>query len=138
MWATDLQSSPGLLIKNTLPQPSPRLNLRGNICNILNINTEAISEKYLGLLTLVGATKVIAFLHLLEMILQRLMGWKDKLLSIVGILLKTVAQSILVLTMSVFKLPKGVCKSINDAMARFWWGDYSNGRKIYSFSWWKL
>ena len=46
-------------------------------------------------------------------------GGKEKTLSAQGkdILLKSVVQSIPSYAMSVFKLPKGICKSISDEMA---------------------
>jgi hypothetical protein len=31
--------------------------------------------------------------------------------------------------MGVFKLPKSLCKEINDAMAYFWWGDSEDEKK---------
>jgi hypothetical protein len=40
--------------------------------------------------------------------------------------------------MSVFKIPKQVCKDINDAMASFWWGDTEEQRKMHWFAWWKM
>ena len=54
------------------------------------------------------------------------------------ILLKAVAQSIPVFAMSVFCLPKGVCKDIMDVIAQYWWGDDEENKKMHWFSWWKL
>jgi hypothetical protein len=80
----------------------------------LHITTEAISDKYLGLLALVGVDRSDNFIHLIERIIQRINGWKEKQLSIGGkeILLKAIAQAIPVYTMSVFLIPKGVCKKV--------------------------
>jgi hypothetical protein len=39
------------------------------------------------------------------------------------ILLEAIIQSIPVFAMGGFKLPKSLCKEINDAIAAFWWGD---------------
>jgi hypothetical protein len=73
--------------------------MRAEMCETLHINTEAISDKYLGLPALVGANKSECFLHFVERIIQRINGWKEKMLSIGGkeILLKAVAQAIPVL-----------------------------------------
>lgn len=49
-----------------------------------------------------------------------------------------VAQSIPVFAMSVFKLPKGVCKDITDVIAKFWWGDDENTKRMHRWAWWKL
>lgn len=48
------------------------------------------------------------------------------------------AQSIPVFAMSVFKLPKGVCKDITDVIAKFWWGDDENTKRMHRWAWWKL
>lgn len=40
--------------------------------------------------------------------------------------------------MSVFKIPKSVCKDITDAIARFWWGDDENTKRMHWWAWWKL
>ena len=93
---------------------SPKTNalIRAEICEVLHIDTEALSDKYLGLPALVGADRSDCFEHFIERIIQRINGWKEKLLSIGGkeILLKAVAQVIPVYAMSVFLIPKGVCK----------------------------
>jgi hypothetical protein len=105
---------------------SPNTNalLRAEICEVLHIDTEALSDKYLGLPALVGADRSDCFLHFVERIIQRINEWKEKLLSIGGkeILLKSVAQAISVYAMSVFQIPTGVCKRMMDAIASFWWG----------------
>jgi hypothetical protein len=54
------------------------------------------------------------------------------------ILLKAIAQSIPVYAMSVFNLPKKICKEINNAIARYWWGETKQNRKIHWMAWWKM
>jgi hypothetical protein len=73
--------------------------VRSDICEILHIDTEALSDKYLGLPAIIGADRSDCFLHFVERIIQRINGWKEKMLSIGGkeILLKAVAQAIPVL-----------------------------------------
>jgi hypothetical protein len=107
---------------------------------VLHIDTEALSDNYLGLPALVGADRSDCFRHFIERIIQRINGWKEKQLSIKGkeILLKAVAQAIPVYAMFVFQIPEGVCKSMMDAIAKFWWGDDENSNKMHWFSWWKL
>jgi hypothetical protein len=121
---------------------SPNTNalLRSEICETLHIDTEALSDKYLGLPALVGADRSDCFKHFIERIIQRINGWKEKLLSIQGkeILLKAVAQAIPVYAMSIFQIPKGVCKGMMDAISQFWWGDDENDKKMHWFAWWKL
>jgi hypothetical protein len=94
----------------------------------------------LGLPALVGADRSDCFESFIERIIQRINGWKEKILSIGGkeILLKAVAQAIPVYAMSVFQIPKGVCKRMTDAIAQFWWGDDENSNKMHWLAWWKM
>lgn len=89
---------------------------------------------------MVGADRSDCFKHFCEKIKKLLKGWMEKKLSTGGkeILLKAVAQSIPVFAMSVFLLPKGVCKDITDVIAQYWWGDEEENKKMHWFSWWKL
>jgi hypothetical protein len=121
---------------------SPNTNslLRAEICEALHIDTETLSNKYLGLPALVGADRSDCFEHFIERIIQRINGWKEKLLSIGGkeILLKVVAQAMPVYAMSVFQIPKGICKKMMDAISKFWWGDDDNTNKMHWYAWWKI
>ena len=49
-------------------------------------------------------------------------------------MIKAVVQSILVYSMSVFKLPVGLCKDIEAMIQKFWWGN-GDGRKIHWVKW---
>ena len=49
-------------------------------------------------------------------------------------MIKAVVQSILVYSMSVFKLPVGLCKDIEAMIRKFWWGN-GDGRKIHWVKW---
>ena len=50
-------------------------------------------------------------------------------------LLKGVVQAIPTYTMSVFQLPKTLCRDINSMMSKFWWGHKENTNKIAWMSW---
>jgi hypothetical protein len=65
---------------------SPNTNalLRAEICEALHIDTEALSDKYLGLPALVGADRSDCFKHFIERIIERINGWKEKQLSLGG------------------------------------------------------
>jgi hypothetical protein len=116
------------------------VEIRQEVCVELNIMTEAITDKYLGLPPLVGMDKSDCFLHLIDRICARLAGYKEKLLSYGGkeVLLKVVIQAIPAYAMSVFKLPKLVIKGIIDAMAHYWWGDDDEQKHMHWFAWWKM
>lgn len=104
--------------------PNTNVDVRENVCRELDIVTEALSGTYLGLPTMVGIDESDCFHHLVDRVCQRLKGWKENSLSMLGeeILIKSVSQAIPSYAMSVFNLPKGICKSINDEIASFLWG----------------
>jgi hypothetical protein len=101
---------------------------------------ESLTDKYLGLPSLVGIDRSDCFQHLIERICQRINGWNEKLLSIGGkeILLKAIAQAIPAYAMSVFNIPKSICKAICNAIAKFWWGGSRTQRKMHWMAWWKM
>ena len=68
------------------------------------------------------------------------MGWKEKFISKTGreILIKTVAQAIPTYSMSLFKIPKAICDNINSVLAKYWWGQTKDERKIHWINWQKL
>ena len=68
------------------------------------------------------------------------MGWKEKHISKPGreVLIKIVAQAIPTYSMSMFKFPKKICDDINLALAKYWWGQTRNERKIHWINWGKL
>jgi hypothetical protein len=80
---------------------------------------------------------VSTFKGIKDWIWQCINGWKEKFLSHAGkeILLKSVIQAIPTYTMSVFRLPKTLCRDINSMMGRFWWGHKENDRKMSWMSW---
>jgi hypothetical protein len=94
--------------------PCTNTDTRAEVCSALNIMTESITDKYLGLPLLVGVSHSDCFQHLVEKIIKLLIGWKEKNMSFGGkeALLKAVIQVILAYAMSVFKLPKQIIKWI--------------------------
>ena len=68
------------------------------------------------------------------------MGWKEKFISKAGreVLIKTMAQAIPTYAMSIFKFPKSTCDNINSLLAKYWWGQTKEERKIHWINWKKL
>nr|XP_023879265.1 uncharacterized protein LOC111991705 [Quercus suber] len=98
-------------------------------------------EKYLGLPMVLGVLFLAnVFRDLQEKITKRVMGWKEKLIFKAGreILIKIVAQAILTYTMGIFKIPKTLCDTINSTLAKYWWGQTKNEKKIHWINWKKL
>ena len=71
---------------------------------------------------------------------MRISVWKEKILSTRGkeVLLKSFVQAIPTYAMSVFKIPKKICKGITYEMSHFWWGDDDNQRRMHWMAWWKM
>ena len=120
--------------------PCTEVQVRAEVCSILNIMTEAITDKYLGLPPLVGIDRSDCFQHIVDRVCKLLSGWKEKKLSFGGkeVLLKAVIQAIPAYAMSVFKLPKQIIKGIITAMSQFWWGDDDQQKHMHWFAWWKM
>ena len=103
-----------------------------------SLNVPAIQhcKKYLGLPSCVGKDKKACFTHVKERIWARMQGWKEKLLSQAGkeVMIKAMVQSILAYSMSVFKLPVGLCKDIKAMIWKYWWG-HRDSKKIHWIKW---
>ena len=120
--------------------PCTPVETRVEVCTTLNIMAEAITDKYLGLPPIVGVDRSDCFQHLIDRVLSRIRGWKEKLLSYGGreVLLKSIIQAIPSYAMSVFKLPKQICSAITSAMSKYWWGDDDLKKHMHWFAWWKI
>ena len=73
--------------------PSTEVNMKAQICSCLNIMTEALNDKYLGLPATLGLDKSDSFQYLIDRLIMKLTGWKEKCLSSGGkeVLIKSVA-----------------------------------------------
>lgn len=90
-------------------------------------------EKYLGLPPIVGRAKRKALSNIKERVWSKLQTWKEKSLSQGGkeIILKAMALAIPTYAMSCFQLPTSLCDDLERIMARFWWGQNRNERRIH-------
>ena len=97
---------------------------RREMLNILGPMQDTRYSKYLGLPSIIGRSKTKVFVEVKERVGRKLVGWKEKLLSIGGkeILIKAVAQAVSMYTMSCFLILKGLCEEIEGMIRRFWWG----------------
>lgn len=113
---------------------------RDGILQLSGIPATQRYDKYLGLPALVGKSKVREFQSIKDRVWKRLSDWKTKFLWQAGkeILLKAVIQAIPTYNMSVFLLPKALCKEINGLMKKVWWGQKENAFMIHWMSWERL
>ncbi|XP_042972927.1 uncharacterized protein LOC122304723 [Carya illinoinensis] len=115
-------------------------DIQRNIIQILGIKSSGSFEKYLGLPTLLGRSKVAAFHSLLDRIWSRITNWKTKWLSAIGkeVLLKAVLQAIPTYTMGIFLLPMSISNKVNKLMKKFWCGFNEDHSKMQWLKWDKL
>ena len=88
--------------------------VRYSVKNILNVQNESLSDKYLGMPTDVGHSKKDTFRYLRDRVWEKVRGWMEKLLSAAGKedLIKSVAHAIPVYSMESFWLPRALCESV--------------------------
>jgi hypothetical protein len=80
----------------------------------------------------VDRSKTQTFAGIQSQVQRKLVRWKEKLLSQAGkeILIKAVIQAIPTYSMSVFQVPKHLCKKLNSLMGRFWWSHQKEGKGV--------
>nr|XP_027065280.1 uncharacterized protein LOC113691366 [Coffea arabica] len=130
----NLEKSSILFSKNVRPQ------LMDEICQTMG-NMQRVSQgKYLGLPMVVSGSKQQLFGFIKTSIHQRMLKWKNRLLSAAGkeTMLKSVALAMPTYTMSCFQLPSKLCKEISSLMANYWWGEANGKNKIHWCAWKKL
>jgi hypothetical protein len=88
----------------------------------LEIEAEALVEKYLGLPTALGISTSEAFDHLPTAIKNIVNVWNVKHMSGAAreVLIKAIAHAIPIFSMSCFQLSVKTCKKISSIIARFW------------------
>ena len=112
--------------KNTNP------HIKTAIQGMLGARVMTDCKKYLSLPMVVGKSMANTFKDLQEKISKMVMGWKEKFISKASqeILIKTMTQAILTYSMGLFKLPKTMCDTINSSLAKYWWGQIKDEKKI--------
>jgi hypothetical protein len=110
---------------------------KAHVRSALNIRTEAVTEKYLGLPVHVGRSRSKTFEYLKDRIWKKIQGWKERMLSKAGkdILIKACAQAIPTFAMSCFDLTKGLCVEMSMMICRYWWAQQDKENKMYWLSW---
>ena len=116
--------------------PHQRMVIQG----MLGARVMSDCERYLGLPMATGKSKANTFKDHQERISKRVIGRKEKYISKAGqeVLIKTVAQATSTYSMSLSLLPKSLNNTINSTLAKYWWGQIKNERKIHWIHWKKL
>lgn len=91
---------------------------QNNLADILGVRKGRSGSHYLGLPSLVGRRKreILGFIR--DRIVNRINSWNNMFLSKAGkeVLLKSVIQAIPSFAMSIFLLPMGLCREIENLM----------------------
>ncbi|XP_071680070.1 uncharacterized protein [Lolium perenne] len=113
------------------------VTIKQELKDILNVQNETLSEKYLGMPSNVGRSTSGAFKFLKDRIWKRIQGWIEQCLSAGGkdVLIKAVLQAIPIYSMACFKLPQGLCQHIDSLIRKFWWGSKDGKRKTCWVAW---
>lgn len=88
---------------------------------VLGVKSEALSERYLGLPTLVGKSKERTFKYVTESSKGKVTGRKGQGLSKAAreVLIKSGLQATPTFTMSCFHLTKKICRSLTSISSKF-------------------
>jgi hypothetical protein len=107
---------------------------------VIGIESEALSERYLGLPTIVGRSKEGCFKLLRERAWGKIKGLKGQGISKEGkgVLIKSVIQAVPAYAMSCFQLSKKMCKQLSSISANFWWADTEDQKKVHWIGWPKM
>ncbi|CAN1762226.1 hypothetical protein LINPERHAP1_LOCUS8268 [Linum perenne] len=116
-----------VLFSNNTPTP---IQLRYK--DALGVRFLDRSEKYLGLPCIILRSKEETFRFIEDKMALRLRSWKRECLSPAGIhtLLQSVIAGLPVYAMSCYELTDNMCKDLNTLMAKFWWGQVSDDRRV--------
>nr|GEY81145.1 ribonuclease H [Tanacetum cinerariifolium] len=90
--------------------PDSPEDLQQQLCNLLNVQRMDPKARYLGFPSVIGRNKNELFSFILDKVLHKMQGWKQKLLSQVDreILIISVIQAIPSYVMQCYLLPKGI------------------------------
>jgi hypothetical protein len=123
-----------LLSKNMLQ------TAKDHFVTVVGVTPTICFEKYLGLPSMVGKSRIASFASIKGCIWDIINGWKEKFVSHARkeLLIKAALQAKPTYTMSVFKIPKTRCQGINFLFSKFWWGHQNNSSKIVLMRWSKM
>jgi hypothetical protein len=114
--------------------------MRNEVRQAMNIEQEALAEKYLGLPTAVGRSTTEAFEFMPSRIKNVIGTWSGRQASQASreILLKSVAQAVPTYSMSCFLLSKTTCRKLKTPIANYWWGRSDDSKHMHWQSWERL
>ncbi|XP_028554324.1 uncharacterized protein LOC114580555 [Dendrobium catenatum] len=132
-------SSSGLVVnthKSTLIM-HPNTPNSNDICAALNIPQSHTKITYLGIPISIKKPSIIDFSPLIDVISNKLSGWKAKLLSFAGRLqfLRYTIWNTIAYWIRGAIIPKSCCKQIDKLASRFLYSGDANAKKLHLISW---
>lgn len=110
---------------------SPRFDpLKLEIQQILGVKPIPLDDRYVGTPLFTNKFKIKSFEPLVEIMLNRLVGWNGTDLNTTGkyVMIKTVTSSLTVYQMNCFKISKAIYKKLSNIQRDFWWGKNEKGK----------
>ena len=103
-------------------------NVKENIKGILEITSEGVMGKYLGLLEKICGSKMKVFSYVQDLLNGCVNSWSARLLSKGGkeVQIKSVEQAVPTYSMSCYLLPQGIVEKLKSAISNFWWSSSQN------------
>lgn len=111
---------------------------KGEICDTMGIRECSHRSKYLGHPFCKFQSKSEAYRKVVEKLANKLTGWKQRVLSMVGrvVLIKSIAQAIPSFIMQTVMLPRGFLSKMDKSIRDFYWGiKESHSHNMYLKSW---
>jgi hypothetical protein len=110
------------------------------IVQLLNFSIGSLPFNYLGVPIFRGKPKACYLQPIADKVKLKLSAWKASLLSIAGRvqLVRSVVQSMLIYSISIYSWPAALLKDIEKCMRNFIWSDDIDKRKLVTTSWKKI
>jgi hypothetical protein len=104
---------------------------------LLNFSLGSLPFNYLGVPIFKGKPRVIHLQPIADRVKLKLSAWKASLLSIAGRvqLVRSVVQSMLIYSISIYSWPESLLKDIEKSMRNFIWSGDIEKRKLVTVSW---
>lgn len=105
-----------------------------------SVDFDSLTEKYLGLPTIVGQTKEGCFKYVREKSSAKGDGWKGEGMSKKRreVLVKSILPETPTYAMSCFRFSKKLCRNLTTISSKFWWGADNGKHKVHWVSWEKM
>jgi hypothetical protein len=112
-------------------------SVKEDVKSRIGIACEALSERYLGLPTVVERSKDGCFKYVTDRSWAKVKGLKGQGMSkeAKNVIVKSVLQAVPAYPMSYFRFSKKLCKNLSSVSSNFWWGDTQEQRKVHGVAW---